>query len=75
MYTQTRKHNDNMNNSKAKQNREDIGYDPLFKPDPTTEPASRNNDDQDTKVDDLKKVAKHPSEQTTMAAKHPFEAI
>ena len=58
----------------AKQHGEDTRHDPLLKPEPTTEPASRNNDDQGAKVDDLKKVAKHPPEQTTTVAKHPPEA-
>ena len=41
---------------------------------PTTEPASRNNNIQGTKVSGLTKVAKHPPEQPTTAAKHPPEA-
>jgi hypothetical protein len=41
---------------------------------PTTEPASRNNNVQGTKVSGLTKVAKHPPEQPTTAAKHPPEA-
>ena len=41
---------------------------------PTTEPASRNNNAQDAEIDDLTKVAKHPPDQPTTAAKHPLEA-
>ena len=38
---------------------------------PTTEPASRNNNAQGAKVYGLTTVAKHPPEQSTTAAKHP----
>ena len=37
---------------------------------PTTKPASTNNNVQIAKADDLTKVAKHPPEQPTTAAKH-----
>ena len=41
---------------------------------PTTEPASRNNNVQSVKVYDITKVAKHLPDQPTAAAKHPPEA-
>ena len=41
---------------------------------PTTESASRNNNVQCAKVNDSTKVAKHPPDQPTTAAKHLPEA-
>ena len=40
---------------------------------PKTKPASTNNNVQIAKADDLTKVAKHPPEQPTTAAKHPLD--
>jgi len=41
---------------------------------PTTESTSRNNNVQGAKVNDSTKVAKHPPDQPTTAAKHLPEA-